>query len=67
MATRLGRTVAKAKIERGLGTERARLGRGWLVATRLGRTVAKEKIQRGLGTERARLVTLKAFANNVQD
>ena len=26
MATRLGRTVAKAKIERGLGTERARLG-----------------------------------------
>ena len=26
MATRLGRTVAKAKIERGLGTKRARLG-----------------------------------------
>ena len=26
MATRLGRTVATAKIERGLGTERARLG-----------------------------------------
>ena len=55
MATRLGRTVAKAKIERGLGTERARLGRGWLVATRLGRTVAKAKIERGLVTERTRL------------
>ena len=61
MATRLGRTVAKAKIERGLGTERARLGRGWLVATRLGRTVAKAKIERGLGTERARLVTFRGF------
>ena len=50
-----------AKIERGLGTERARLGRGWLVATRLGRTVAKAKIERGLGTERARLGTLGGF------
>merc|ERR1711954_333552 len=61
VATRLGRTVAKAKIERGLDTERARLGRGWLVATRLGRTVAEAKIERGLGTERARLGTLRGF------
>ena len=49
------------KIERGLGTERARLGRGWLVATRLGRTVATAKIERGLGTERARLGTFRGF------
>merc|ERR1711954_410594 len=57
----LGRTVATAKIERGLGTERARLGRGWLVATRLGRTVARAMIERGLGTERARLGTFRGF------
>ena len=53
--------MATAKIERGLGTERARLGRGWLVAARLGRTVTKVKIERGLGTERARLVTFRGF------
>ena len=61
MATRLGRTVAKAKIERGLGTKRARLGWGWLVASRLGRAVAKAKIERGLGTERARPGTFRGF------
>ena len=59
--------MATAKIERGLGIERARLGREWLVATGLGRTVAKAKIERGLGTERARIGTLKALAQNVQD
>ena len=53
--------MAKAKIERGLGTERTRLGRGWLVAARLGGTVAKAKIERGLGTERARLGTFRGF------
>ena len=67
MATRLGRTVATANIESGLGTERARLGRGWLVATGLGRTEATAKIERGLGTERARLGTFRALAQYVQD
>merc|ERR1712081_80700 len=53
--------VPTAKIEKGLGTERARLGRGWLVATRLGRTVAKAKIERGLGAKSARLGTFRGF------
>ena len=51
------------KIERGLGTERARLGtfRGF------GTERARLGTFRGFGTERARLDTLEALVQNVQD
>ena len=72
IASRLGRKVAKAKIERGFDTERARLGnfRGFgTERARLGtfRGFGTERARpgtfRGLGTERARLGTFNHFAH----